>query len=329
MKKALACLMVSVFIIGFGSCKTSKAEAEDMYFICFINRVSVDGKREEMPLEVCRYTGGDTYTVAYTFPDTERYVYTVFEDTLYYAPEYEGDEITKVDLKSGAAEVYARLERGGNEAVRQLAADESGVYTVCGGRLYRLNGSEKELISENVAASFHDYRVISLAGGKLFFCEAGEKYTLKCYDTASGETSVIAEDLPSGDPEYSNGYVYLFYPNLYRVNAESGESEFIKLYSGMVVHDGWIYYYDNRFSDKEYEIIRRNFDNNAVESCGTAKIPWLEDAPFELSIEFGKRGFVVFSTDNDENGRNGYAYFEYGKQGVKWLKCENGGGGAV
>lgn len=311
-------LAAALMLIG-ASCKGGGDEK--IYFASPMNKIVNDGKWEDIPLEICRYTGGDTYTTAYTFPDTERYIYTVFEDTLYYTAEKGGGEVKRVDLKSGAAEVYARFEY---ESAGYIAANKRGVYVFCKPSaegeacLYKLTKTAAEPISENAAGT----QSAVLNGDELFFIQKGDdENRLMHYGTETGKITDLAK-CGEGRLFYGSGYVYIAGEKCRRINTETGEEQFVGRGGEYSAHDGWVYYSDRVFcrydkDDGEVEIMRRNLDTGVVETCGKTYIPYLGAISFADSIEFGKKGFIIYCTERKE--RTEYMYFKYGEYGGTWL----------
>ncbi len=290
-----------------------------MYFIAPVNRVCVDGLWQRLPLEVCLYSGGESYTPIYTFPDTKDYVYAIYGDMLYYVQKEKPKDVTGVDLSSGESENYAMPEAN---TVSQLLADESGIYTVTATRnqdglavygLMKLGKGEVEQISQNISPSLTGKHMTS-DGTNLYYLENdGDGSVLRRCSPASDECSDIARTERGGALDYSPGYVYIQGDNRYRVNVETGELEFVRRGSGNMIHDGWLYYWDRAFceSGEEYEIMRRSMENGAVESCGKADLPNLEFSTLAASIQFGRDGFVII--DSDHRGGVEYVYFRFGE----------------
>ena len=319
MKKLLS-LLFTFILIFLCSCSAEKApQGEKMYFIAPVNRVCVDGRWQRLPFEVCLYSGGESYTPVFTFPDTKDYVYAVYGDMLYYAQREKSEGVTGVDLSSGESENYAMPKA---DTVSQLLADESGVYAVTAIRnqdgltvygLMKLSKGDAEQISQSISPSLTGKHMTS-DGINLYYLENdGDGSVLRRYSPSSGERSDIARAERGGALDYSPGYVYIQGDNRYRVNLKTGELEFVRRGSGNMIHNGWLYYWDRAFceSGEEYEIMRRNTESGAVESCGKADLPNLEFSTLAASIRFGRDGFVII--DSDHRGGVEYVYFRFGE----------------
>ena len=318
--KKLFLLLFTFILIFLCSCSAEKApQGEKMYFIAPVNRVRVDGRWQRLPLEVCLYSGGESYIPVFTFPDTKDYVYAVYGDMLYYTQREKPENVTGVDLSSVESENCAALEA---DTVSQLLADESGVYAVTTTKnqagstryeLFTLSRGEAEQISQSISPSLMGKHMTS-DGINLYYLENdGDGSVLRRYSPSSGECSDITRAEHGGALDYSPGYVYIQGDNRYRVNIRTGELEFVRRGSGNMIHGGWLYYWDRAFceSSEEYEIMRRSMESGTIESCGKADLPNLEFSTLAASIWFGRDGFVII--DSDHRGGVEYVYFRFGE----------------
>ena len=299
---------------------------ENMYFVMPQNMANTADGWSAVPFEVYRYTGGEKYSLAYTFPDSDAYTIRVHGSKVYYAPLY-GGKVTCVDLNSGVEQVLGELTLQSG-SVYYLLADESKAFAICNkGKqniLYEVTAQNTKIICEDVVLQAE----LALGDGGLYYIDNADEMALMRYDLSSGESRKVADKVGVGDLEYDGGYVYSSSLDTLRYDVKTGESSFVASWSDYRVRDGWLYYtdYADDSADRDpalVEIKRRNLTDDRIESCGTAYIPYLGDLTLRRSIEFGEKGFIVYITFFKEDTK--YMYFPYGaSQGIE-LSMSNTG----
>lgn len=297
---------------------------ENMYFVMPKNMANTADGWSVVPNEVYRYTGGDTYSLAYTFPDSEGYRICIHGSKVYYAPIY-GGKVTCVDLNSGTEQILGELPSG---YIDYLLADGDRAFAIWGKEkqhiLYEVSAQNTRAICEDIV----NQAELALGDGGLYFIDNADEMALMRYDLKTGETRKIADKAGIGKLEYDGGYVYSGTLDTRRYDVKTGESSFVASWSDYRFRDGWLYYtdYADDSADRDpslVEILRRNLENGEIQSCGIANIPYLGDLTFRRTVEFGEKGFIAYITFVKEDTK--YMYFPYGaSQGIE-LRISNSG----
>ena len=322
-KHRIACvvLFLLVFLFAAGCGGTSKGE--DMYFAMLQPNKNTAEGWTKVPWEVYRYTGGETYSLAYTLPDAADYTLCLAGAHLYYVP-MNGGPVTCVDLKSGGEKTLGELPSGGTSC---LTAEGDKVFAAIRDNknhvLYEVSAQNTRMICEDVVTMAE----LAIGDGGLFYIDNTQEMALMRYDLKTGETRKIADKVGIGDLEYDGGYVYSSGMDTYSYDVKTGEQTYIAQGSGYRVRDGWLYYADYADDSADRDpawtaFMRRNLKNGKTESLGTAYVPYLGDQTFRRTVEFGKKGFVVFQSYVKED--TDYTYFPYrASQGIALHHAEN------
>lgn len=306
MKKTCIVLFTLLLLLFSVGCKGEKTE-ENLYFIMPYHYVQTPNGWNTIPYEVYRYTGGDTYSLMYAFPDSGEYAACLSGAYLYYVPEA-GGSITRVDLSNNTEQPFAGLPDG---RISTLVAEGDKVFAIWNSQtqhvLYQVTIENAQVICSDVMMQAE----LALGDGGLYYVDFQEG-TLIRYDLSGGENQIIADRVGSGKLEFDGGFVYSCGTSCYRYNVETGEKAFVHRGSGSRVKDDWLYYPDSLFceGDSYVEVLRRNMKNGTIESCGSAFIPYLGAQTFRKTIDFGAKGFVVYLTERTRGTE--YMYFPYG-----------------
>ena len=267
-------------------------------------------------MEIYHYTGGETCSLAYTFPDTEDYAFCLSSTLLYYVP-LNGGPVTCVDLKGGGKKTMGELPSGGTSC---LTAEGDKVFAAIRDdkkhALYEVSAQNTRMICEDIVTMAE----LALGDGGLFYIDNTQEMALMRYDLKTGEIRKVADKVGIGDLESDGGYVYSGNTDTLRYDVKTGESSFVASWSGYRVRDGWLYYADYADDSADRDpawkaFMRRNLKNGKTESLGTAYVPYLEDQTLRQSIVFGEKGFIVYITFFKEDTK--YMYFPYeASQGI-------------
>lgn len=312
----IACvvLFLLVFLFAAGCGGTSKGE--DLYFAMPKPLANTAEGWAVVPWEIYRYTGGETYSLAYTLPDAGDYALGIAGAHLYYVP-MNGGPVTCVDLKGGGEKALGELPSGGTSC---LTAEGNKAFAAVRDdkkfALYEVSAQNTRMICEDIVTMAE----LAIGDGGLFYIDNTQEMALMRYDLKTGEIRKIADKVGIGDLEYDGGYVYSSGMDTYSYDVKTGEKTYIAPWSGYRVRDGWLYYADYADDSADRDpawtaFMRRNLKNGKTESCGTAYVPYLGDQTFRRTVVFGKKGFIVCQTHFKED--TDYTYFPYGaSQGI-------------
>ena len=312
----IACVVLFLLVFLFAAGCSGTGKGEDLYFAMPKPMANTAEGWAAVPWEIYRYTGGETYSLAYTLPDAGDYALGIAGAHLYYVP-MNGGPVTCVDLKSGGEKTLGELPSGGTSC---LTAEGDKAFAAvrddkkCA--LYEVSAQNTRMICEDIVTMAE----LAIGDGGLFYIDNTQEMALMRYDLKTGEIRKIADKVGIGDLEYDGGYVYSSNVDTYSYNVKTGEKAFVASWSGYRVRDGWLYYADYADDSADRDpawtaFMRRNLKNGKTESCGTAYVPYLGDQTFRRTVEFGKKGFIVFQTHFKED--TDYTYFPYGaSQGI-------------
>jgi hypothetical protein len=311
MKKCCIALFLP-FILIIASCGEKKT-GENLYFVMPHNSANTVDGWNKVPYEVYRYDGGNTYTLAYTFPDSDNYVIFLSGSKLYYAPGA-GGSITRVNLINGETQTLGELLSGN---ISVLVADGDRVFAIWIKEnqhiLYEVSAQNNRVICEDVVVQAE----LALGEGGLYYIDNTAEQALVRYDLNNGQTRKVADRVGICKLEYDGGYVYSSGIDCYRWDVKTGESSFVSTNNDIRVRDGWLYYVDSSVSGETgwVKFNRQNLKSGKIESFSTVYIPYLGDQTFRKTVEFGVKGFIAFITYAKEDTE--YMYFPYStSQGI-------------